>query len=422
MYSGPNGSEMSKIEIMVNKFSSVALALSFGGIAVFLSGCSKGAEADPRLESPVVPVMEVRMDSIPEKSYTGIVKAKVESFLGFRVPGKIVDRLVDTGQSVRRGQLLYRLDRTDLIQGVKSRQESVSAQRGTVESKKSSVEAARAHMIQAEADEKRYRSAVAVGVATEQAYDQYKAAAASARAEFAAAQAEVQAAHDQVSALQAQERVSENESSYSELVADVDGVVTETLAEPGQVVAVGQTVVKIARKGAREAVVNLPETVRPALGSLAVAKVYDENVPKCETKLRQLSDSADPLTRTFEARYVLEGKAANAPLGSTVTVSISTAPTRSGANLSVPLTALIDKGQGPGVWLVDQSNSTVHFRAVKLATLGSEDAALASGLRKGEQFVAQGAHLLHENDKIRVAVASKDFVPAPLATPPHVSE
>src|SRR5439155_15597499 len=112
-----------------------------------------------------------------------------------------------------------------------------------------------------------------------------------------------------------------DEGGYSQLIADADGVVIETLAEPGQVVAAGQTVVKLAHSGPREAAVNLPETFRPALGSTAYATLYGSTM-RVPVRLRQLSNAADAQTRTFEARYVLEGGAANAPLGATVTVHL----------------------------------------------------------------------------------------------------
>ncbi len=169
-------------------------------LTILLAGCAKKVEEDPRLETPVVPVIKVETggSSSPQDSFTGLIKARIESSPGFRVNGKITERLVDTGQSVRKGQLLYKLDRTDFAHAIAARQGSVAskygdveARKGAVAAKQSAVEAVRARLIEAEADEKRYRSAVAVGVATEQAYDQYKAAADTARAQLKAAQSEV---------------------------------------------------------------------------------------------------------------------------------------------------------------------------------------------------------------------------------------
>src|SRR3954464_736910 len=107
------------------------------------------------------------------------------------------------------------------------------------------------------------------------------------------------------------------------LLADADGTVVETLGEPGQVVSAGQTVVRLAQAGPREAVVALPETIRPAIGSVAEATVYGSDGLRYTAHLRQLSNSADAQTRTYEARYVLDGEAAAAPLGATVTLRLT---------------------------------------------------------------------------------------------------
>jgi RND family efflux transporter MFP subunit len=184
-------------------------------------------------------------------------------------------------------------------------------------------------------------------------------------------------------------------------LADADGVIMETLGEPGQVVAAGQIVVRLAHTGPREATVNLPEAIRPAIGSEASATVYGDQTSRFPARLRQLSDAADPVSRTYEARYVLEGAAADAPLGATVTIRI---PDSNLAKIvKVPLGAIADRGATSGVWLIDQSTSTVTFRPVKLAGLGAEAALIEQGLAVGDQVVALGAHLLHEGESVRAA-------------------
>ncbi|MFD2578345.1 efflux RND transporter periplasmic adaptor subunit [Novosphingobium colocasiae] len=194
-------------------------------------------------------------------------------------------------------------------------------------------------------------------------------------------------ARAQLAASQAQARVSRNEAGYSVLVADADGTVVETLAEPGQVVAAGQVVVRLARSGAREALIQLPETVRPAIGSSAIARTYSGATGPAH--LRQLSNAADPATRTFEARYVLEGAPAGAPLGATVTVTLA-APGDARAT-TVPLGAIRDAGKGPGVWLIRAgSPATVVWRPVRISAIGAETATVASGLNTGDRFVAMG--------------------------------
>jgi RND family efflux transporter MFP subunit len=352
--------------------SVVGYLVGAGAAALILGGCSS-PEADPRTGPQLVRVASIADAPSGRRQFTGIVSARVQSDLGFRVAGKVVARLVDTGQFVRAGQPLMRIDRTDLAL-------ATTAQAGA-------VAAARARAIQTAADEKRYRDLVGAGAVSASAYDQAKAAADAARA--------------QLDAAQAQAGVARNEAGYSILVADADGIVVDTLAEPGQVVAAGQTVVRLAHSGPREARINLPETIRPAIGSIARASLFD--APGAGTaRLRLLSDAADPQTRTFEARYVLAGAAARAPLGATVTIDL---PDRSGGSVAqIPLAAIYDNGKGPGVWIVIGNDPTVTWRPIRLGAVGDESAVVTGGLRPGERFVALGAHLLHQGEHVRLAV------------------
>jgi RND family efflux transporter MFP subunit len=308
-----------------------------------------------------------------ERAFTGVVSARVQSNLGFRVPGKVVERLVNTGDLVHQGQPLMRIDRTDLALAIAAQSAAVAS--------------AKARAVQTAADEVRFHALLVEGVIASQSYDQAKAAADTASAQLGQAKAQAQVAKD--------------EGEYSVLTADADGIVVETLAEPGQVVTAGQTVVKLAHSGPREATVNLPETMHPALGSIAQASLYDGVGEQSPARLRQLSDSADVQTRTFEARYVLEGDAANAPLGATVTIRI---PGDAVATTTeVPLGAIYDGGNGPSVWILDGKTSTVSLRSVKIRQFGDETAILSDGVRPGERIVALGAQLLHAGDHVRVA-------------------
>jgi RND family efflux transporter MFP subunit len=174
----------------------------------------------------------------------------------------------------------------------------------------------------------------------------------------------------------------------------------ETLSEPGQVVSAGQTVVRLAHAGAREASVDLPETVRPAIGSQATATLYGDLKSRSDARLRQLSDAANPTTRTYEARYVLSGAAANAPLGATVTLHIPQFKNK--GIVEVPVSAVVDNGTSSGVWLIDQQKMAVDFRPVTLAGVGEETALISSGVQTGDQVVALGSRLLHNGDSVRI--------------------
>lgn len=357
-----------------------------GGILVAVSGTAgflalslrtpASAVSDPRLDAPVVRVVTAAQVAGSDRGFTGVIAARVQSNLGFRVAGKIVERLVNVGQQVKAGQALMRIDETDL--------------RLALTAKRNAVAAARAAVVQTDADERRYANLVNNGWSSRQRYEQARAALDTATAQLAAAEADA--------------RVAENEATYSILVADVDGTVVETLGEPGQVVSAGQTVVRLAQVGPREAVVALSETIRPAIGSAAEASVYGSDGRRYTAHLRQLSDSADPQTRTYEARYVLDGDAAAAPLGATVTIRIASRASR--PEVQVPLGAVLDNGQRTGVWVLDSAASTVTFRPVKLVRVTGETAVI-SGLSSDDPIVSLGAHLLHEGSRVRTASESR---------------
>jgi RND family efflux transporter MFP subunit len=340
--------------------------------ALFVRGQQASAVSDPRHDAPIVRLATATRIAESERRFTGVIAARVQSNLGFRVAGKIVERLVNVGQQVKAGQTLMRIDETDL-------QLALTA-------KRNAVTAARATAVQTSADERRYADLVRGGWATRQRYEQAKAALDTAQAQLASAEADA--------------RVAENEATYSVLVADADGTVVETIGEPGQVISAGQTVVRLAQAGPREALVALPETIRPVIGAVAEASVYGSDGRRYAAHLRQLSDSADAQTRTFEARYVLDGEAAAAPLGATVTVRIASETSQ--PEVQVPLGAVLDDGRKTGVWTLDRATTTVRFLPVKLVRVSSE-AAVISGLSPGEPVVSLGAHLLHEGARVRLA-------------------
>ncbi|HGN0599495.1 TPA: efflux RND transporter periplasmic adaptor subunit [Pseudomonas aeruginosa] len=356
---------------------SLLFSTLIGMMPIALVACGERASTDPRTEAPLVRAIAPQPAAPAPRSFTGTVAARVQSDLGFRVSGKVLERLVDTGQSVKRGQVLLRLDPVDLNLAARAQREAVAA--------------ARARAKQASEDEARYRTLRGTGAVSASAYAQYKAAADTARA--------------QLSAAEAQAEVAANATGYAELLADADGIVMETLVEPGQVVSAGQPVVRLAHAGPREAVVQLPETLRPAVGSSARATLFGKDNVSVVTSLRQLSDVADRLTRTFEARYVLDGELAQAPLGTTITVQIAAGTVQEQArnDLQIPIGALCDEGKGPGVWVIHGSPARVSWRPVTVLSLDDEHARISSALKQDDRIVALGAHLLREGQQVRVA-------------------
>lgn len=356
-----------------------------GALSLALAACGKSPPPDSRTQPPLVRTVLVAPGNASERVFTGTIAARVQGDLGFRVAGKVLERLVDTGQTVRRGQALLRLDPVDLKLAAHAQQEAVAA--------------ARARAQQASDEEQRYRDLQGTGAVSALAHEQIKAAADSARAQLRAAEAQAAAAL--------------NASRYAELLADADGIVMETLAEPGQVVSAGQVVVRLAHAGRREAVVQLPETLRPALDSAAQARLFGREDVVIPARLRQLSDVADRATRTFEARYVLDaGAAASAPLGSTVTLRIggtstatatstSTSTSTAGkATLQVPISAILDEGKGAAVWVVQ--GDQVRRQPVTVVQVQDGNAQVVGALGLGERIVALGAHLLSEGAQVRL--------------------
>ncbi len=339
---------------------------------VFWPSEKVSAAADPRTTAPFVKVVKAKTPERISRSFTGTIAARVQSDLGFRVPGKIVERLVNVGEDVKAGQPLMRVDGTDL--------------RLAQTAKRNAVAAAQATYVQAVSDEKRFAALVKTNAASTQQYERAKAVLDTATAQLAAAKAEA--------------AVAENETTYTALLADADGTIVETFGEPGQVVAAGQTVVRLAKTGAREALVWMPENLRPAPGTTAQASVYGRE-KEDSAVLRQMSASADPQTRTYETRWVLQGTAADTPLGATVTIKIANKDAR--VHTEIPVSAILDDGNRTGAWVVDEKASSVHFRDVKVERLG-EEAAIVSGLSQGETVVAFGAHLLTEGKTIRTSV------------------
>lgn len=344
-------------------------------------GC-EGDGSDRNAKYTARPVLAARAESAAqtESSYTGVVAARTESDLGFRVAGKIVERRVDPGDRVAAGDTLLILD-------VENFELALRAARNR-------VLAAEATLRQARDDVDRYQRLAATGAESKRTFELAATGRHVAEAELAAARADA--------------RQIENQRGYSTLVADGDGVITDVLGDRGQVVAVGQIVARLAHDGSREAIIHIPETQRAVAANPAVAFAFGDPDHGVSALLRELSAAADPVTRTFRARYVLEGDVARLPIGSTVTVHLRS-PDQPGFT-RVPIGALHDPGNGPGVWLIGEQGN-VRFSPVRVVKLGQESVVLESGVTPGQQVVALGAHLLHEGDAVRALSAPGESRP-----------
>ncbi len=302
----------------------------------------------------------------------------MQSNLGFRVPGKIVERLVDVGERVVAGQPLMRIDENDLSLAVSAKQNDAAAARATA--------------VQTRADEKRYADLAAKGWVTKQRYEQAKAALDSAEAQLAAAEAEAEGRAERGGIF-----------SFSKPMPTAPwwrrSASQARSSRPGRS-SYGSPMPEPARPPSR-----FPKrSGRPSARSrkpASMAAAKSAGRPAC-VNCRIL---ADPQTRTFEARYVLEGDAAAAPLGATVTIWI--ADESAAEAVEVPVGAILDDGRTTGVWAVDLGTSKVSFRQVTIRRLG-EETAIVSGIAPGERVAALGAHLLHDGATIRTLVAKAD--------------
>jgi len=353
------------------------LALLTGVLVVVAYGAVLGRDENTPVESPVPRLVRTftvisARGSVAE--FTGVIHARAESDLGFRVPGKIIEKLVKDGDHVKRGQALMRLDPTDLQLASTAAREAVAA--------------ARAQNKRALADELRLRKLVATKAVSVQEYDQAKSSA--------------DATTAQLNSAVAYSAQLENQVGYALLKAEADGVIMETPADVGQVVGAGTVVIRLAHDGAREAVVNLPEGDAKIAKSTAVANLYADPGQSFPAQLRELSAMADPLTRTYQARYTLSGAGKNAPLGATVTVHPDQEETAGAVQqYEIPIGALYDGGAGPSVWVINPDTSIVSRQVVEVAKLGSETALISKGLKPGEHILALGAHLVKEGEQVK---------------------
>jgi len=342
------------------------------GLLVAVVGCEKKDETQVSVQSSqprMVLATEVHPAANRGATFTGVVAARTESELGFRVAGKVIERRIDPGERVSKGDVLLVLDVDDFELALRAANNRVRS--------------AQASLQQAKDDEIRYRELAEKGAVSRRAFDEVVTGLRVAEANMASARADAA----QV----------ENQRGYSTLSADADGVITDVLVDRGQVVAAGQVVATLAHSGAREAVISIPETQRHLADHSAAAQLFGDAETIIPAKLRELSAAADPVTRTYRARYVLED--GETPLAIGATISIHLDDSASSALARVPLGALYDAGAGTGVWVIDEASS-VRFTPVKVASLGQEYALVSDGLREGQRIVALGAHLLHEGDQV----------------------
>jgi len=363
------GLRLSRFELFAILLPRLAVLLGILGPA--LAGCQADSAPAAQVERPVQVQRVAFASEGTARSFVGVVRARYETDLGFRVAGKIVTRLVNVGDRVRTGDVIARLDPQDL--------------KLQVESAEAEFAAATSNLTQAATDFDRAVSLRDRGFTSNLDFDRRKTAKDEAEGRLERARRALDLARNQL--------------EYADLKADADGVITAIMAEPGQVVALGQPVARLAHKGEKEAVVALPETwVNEARDAQPAVTLWSVPGRTFHAHLRELSPQADPTTRTYAARFTLDDADDSVALGMTATVTLARA---SGAAVArLPLAAVFNRGEGPSVFVVNDAR-TLAIRPVTVASFTERVALVTGGLREGDEVVTLGVQKLEPGLKVR---------------------
>lgn len=345
-------------------------------VALAAAGCKAEAPKEPEIR----PVRTITVDPKPmedDRSAVGEVKPRYESDLAFRINGKLISRAVDVGVSVKKDDILARLDQTDNANKLKSAEADVVA--------------AEAVLADAQGAEGRLRQLLRTGTTTQANYDVSLKNLRSATASLDSAKAALNLAKDQL--------------SYSDLHADFDGIITAVGAEAGQVVNAGQMIVRLAQPADKDAVFSIAESAfrerrdenQPL--EITVALLSNPNIA-VDGVVREVSPVADAATRTYQVKVTLKDPPAEMRFGSSVVgrLKTSTAPV-----VSLPGSALFDKGGAPAVWVFNTGDSTVGLRNVGVARYETDRVIISEGLAKGDIVVTAGVNRLREKQTVRLA-------------------
>lgn len=345
--------------------------LALVAAALVLTACGK----EPQKSEDIRPVRAIVISASNvdiQSEFSGEVRSRIESRLGFRVPGKIIARQVEPGSVVKRGQVLMQLDPQDL------RLSQAQARAGL-----SSAETTRDL---ARADLQRFQELRAKNFVSQAVLDEKLS-------RFRAAQANVEAA-------QAGYRGQSNQAGYATLVADIDGVVTAVEAEVGQVVQAGTPVVRLAKTSEKEIVIGLPEDKVDALRKVenVTVRMWANPGVSMRGKVREVSPVADPATRTYTARVSIPDASQEIRLGMTALVQFSSTLAR--PLIRVPLTALFHEKGATSVWVVEKG--AVRLVPVTVGGTAGNEIVLAGGIAPGQTVVTAGVNLLKPGQKVKI--------------------
>ncbi|WP_416466270.1 efflux RND transporter periplasmic adaptor subunit [Pseudomonas sp. LFS044] len=360
----------------------VTRPLVLAGLSVLymLTGCGK-QETPETL--PRVGVLQVQpTDFAARVTLTGDVQARVQTDLSFRVGGKIISRSVDVGDHVKANQVLARLDPKDL--------------QNNVDSAKAEVFAAQARVTQTAAAFVRQQKLLPKGYTSQSEYDAAEAALRSNQSALKAAQAQLANAKEQL--------------SYTALVSEADGVITERQAEVGQVVQATQPIFGLARDGDRDAVFNVYESllVAPPSDAGVIVSLLDDPKVQAQGFVREVTPTVSAQSGTVQVKVALRNVPPAMQLGSPVT---ATANAQGRPSIELPWSALTKEVHAPAVWVVGEGDK-VELRKVQVTRYLTGKIVVAQGLKGGETVVVSGGQLLHPGMQVE-KVDAKDGGSAP---------
>lgn len=340
-----------------------------------LAGCEERHENAAAVIRPVKVVEAVASSGQRLTSYSGVIRARIETALGFRVGGKIVERLVNTGDHVARDQVIARLDAMDLKLGEQSARATVAAAETRLKVAHEALD--------------RAKTLYPKGFIAKAVVDQRQLEADAAKSALEAAES---AAHQAA-----------NASDYAELKADREGVVTAVLAESGQVAGSGTPIITLAHTGDMEAAIAVPEqdVARLAIGQTVTIALWAEPDVKTQGRIREISGAADAASRTYAVRIAIDAPPPSMRLGMTAIVAIAYA--QSEPAIAAPLTALTGKGGDMAVFVLDPAAGVVRRRPVTVSGVDADAARITSGLQAGELVVSAGVQLLSDGQPARPA-------------------
>lgn len=359
-------------------------ALSIVGSALLLVACSRPEVAQEPVRS--VKLITVSAQSLNvQGEYAAEVRARVESRLGFRVGGKLVQRQAEVGQVVQAGQLLALIDAQDYQLAAQAAQAQVGA--------------AQSQRDVAQAEFKRFEALKNQNFISGAELDRRATALQAAQAQLVQAQSQAQA--------------QANQAAYTRLTATASGVVTAVEAEVGQVLAAGQPVLRLAHDGPRDVVFSVSESTRMALKlGQTLRATLTSTGQSVSGKVRELGASADPVTRTYGIKLALDA-AVRWPLGATVNVSAADLPGSQSGVIQLPTSALKEEAGQTVVWVLDEASMTVNTQAVQVGAVDGQQVSITSGLKTGQKVVSAGVHVLSPGQKVTVYAPASATMAAP---------